>query len=176
MPLKKLKWTASAVCLVLALTACGTKPSSPPAATSQPTAKPQASVPAQKEAVVKVYFGDQDASKLVEKSTTIRYAAEEEKYAAAYAELKKAPGADAVSLFSHTEFRSARLKNGTLTVDLSLAAENRMGSSGEILYLDALKKTAFQFKEVEALELLVDGKKADSLMGHMELPAIIKRK
>ncbi|MNJ00980.1 hypothetical protein D3C73_1604640 [compost metagenome] len=50
-----------------------------------------------------------------------------------------------------------------------------MGSGGEVLLMDALKKAVFQFSEVQALDILVDGKIVDSLMGHVELEHPIKR-
>ncbi len=43
------------------------------------------------------------------------------------------------------------------------------------MLLEAIQKTLFQFPEVDSIDILVDGKPADSLMGHMELPHPIKR-
>lgn len=67
------------------------------------------------------------------------------------------------------------LKDGQVTVDLSLPDAARLGSPGEEMLLDALKKTLFQFSEVKTIEILLDGKQVESLMGHMELPHPIKR-
>jgi hypothetical protein len=41
--------------------------------------------------------------------------------------------------------------------------------------MQAIPKTLFQFQEVKTIELLVDGKKLDSLMGHVDLPHPIPR-
>jgi hypothetical protein len=50
-----------------------------------------------------------------------------------------------------------------------------LGAPGEDFFLQALKKTAFQFPEVKTLSVLKDGQKVESLMGHMDLPYPIKR-
>ncbi|MNP82329.1 hypothetical protein D3C76_1809300 [compost metagenome] len=50
-----------------------------------------------------------------------------------------------------------------------------MGSGGELLFLDVLKQTMFQFEEVQSIQLMVDGKETESLMGHVELENPIVR-
>lgn len=184
--------TCCAVGLAVLLSGCGQKQTQPPSssaspavtATPGPSASPGASAkngsdttsPGQTELKVKGFFADQDGSKLVQKELTVRYAKEENKYTAVLNALKKSPSADAVSLFPSISFHTATLKSGTLTVDMSLPDEARLGSGGEALFLDALKQTLFQFSEVQAIELLVDGEKVESLMGHLDLPHPIKRK
>jgi len=172
LPFKRIQWTVCTVGIALTITACGASPSG---GSSPMPSEPQASVPAAKESVIKVYYGDKEGTNLLERNATVRYTSDQEKYAAALNELKKAPDGDVEALFGQTDFRSIMLKDGTLTVDLVLSPGNRLGSGGEALYLQALKNTLFQFAEVQALDLLVDGKKPDSIMGHVELPALIRR-
>lgn len=139
------------------------------------TASPTGTVQAEKEASILAYYADKEATKLIQKNVTIRYAAEEGKYLAALRSLNKSPSEEAVSLCPNMNFRSAKLAEGTVTVDLTLSDQDRLGSGGEVLLLDALKQTLFQFNEVQAIELLVDGKQTESLMGHMELMHPFKR-
>lgn len=54
-------------------------------------------------------------------------------------------------------------------MDVHMPDEARLGAGGEQFALDALTKTMFQFDEVKSVELLVDGAKVESLMGHVDL-------
>lgn len=146
------------------------KPSSSPSV--QPTAQPGES----KKLQIQSYYSDNDAEKLLMKNVTISYVKEEGKYLAALESLKKSPASDAVSLCPNTSFRSAVLSNGKLTINLTIPASDNLGSGGEQMLLDAIQKTLFQFTEVQSIDLLVDGKPVESLMGHVELLHPIKRK
>lgn len=140
-------------------------PAAPPAANSEQT----------KQAKVKVYFGDAQMEKLVEKEASISYKQDSDKYLATL-KAQSTDGDAALSpLFKGFTFKSATLKDGKLTVDLSMAPESRLGSGGEEMVLSALQKSLFQFSEVQSIDILLDGKPAESLMGHMELPHPIKR-
>lgn len=147
------------------------------AAPSQSTAPATPSPAQEKELAIKAYFGQAngDNTALVEKQVSIKFDKDENKYLAALNALKKSPSTDAVSLCPRTTFLSAKLNSGKLSVNLKLPDEDRLGSAGEGLLLDAFRKTLFQFNEVETFEILVDGKKPDSLMGHFELPEWFKR-
>ncbi|TDG00173.1 GerMN domain-containing protein [Paenibacillus piri] len=173
--------------VALALSGCGQKPtdsgpasqgSTPPANGGQ-TAPPDQKPPAEKEAVslpIKAYFGDEQATKLVEKEVTISYKDEKDKYMAALQALKNVPqDGKLVPLAGALGFKSAELKDKKLNVDLTVSGEGRLGAPGEKMLLDAIRQTLFQFKEVDAIDILVDGKPAESLMGHMDLPHPIKR-
>jgi spore germination protein GerM len=173
-----------AAAFTLALTGCGQKDkpaaqpepkrADAPADTKTPAATPN--TPDKKEAAVKLYFGDENGEKLVEKQLKITYAADSDKYMAALNALKTAPDAKTVSLFGGFTFKSAALDKSDLRVDLSLDANGQLGSEGEELMLQALQKTLFQFPEVQNIYITEDGKQVDSLMGHMDLPYPIKRK
>lgn len=146
-----------------------------PALASPGKAAPAATAQAEKEASVQAYYADTEATKLMLKNVTIRYTEEQGKYLAALKALAKSPSADAISLCPNMVFRSAVLAGGTLSVDLTVSDKDRLGSGGEALLLDALKQTLFQFQEVQAIDLLVDGKQTETLMGHMELKHPFKR-
>lgn len=175
--------------LTMALTACGQKQqmvngsgseqsvnpvtTATPSPTPSPTPTPEPSL--QKK--VKAYYSDSEEMKLVEKEVTITYKKDAEVYEAALNALKKSDDPKAVSLFEDLKFTSVAFDKakGELKLDLAFGPKTQLGAPGEELFLQALKKTVFQFPEVKALFVLKDGKEVDSLMGHLELPYPIKR-
>lgn len=178
--------------LAVALSGCGQKPmngangvqgSETPTTGNSQTTPPATQKEAPQDALkepnqlrIKAYYGDEQATKLVEKEVTINFKEEKDKYTAALWTLKKAPqNSGLVPLAEALGFKSAVLKDKKLTLDLTVSGEGRLGAPGEAMLLEAIKKTLFQFKEVDSIDILVDGKAADSLMGHMDLPHPIKR-
>jgi hypothetical protein len=145
------------------------------ASSQQPTPTPSVPITENKQLKIKAYFGDENGEKLVEQEMEISYKLDDEKYLAAFKVLSVSPDSKKLAFFKGFTFKTAVLKNGLLTVDVSMAPEARLGAGGEELLLQALKKTVFQFSEVNSLEFLLDGKAVESLMGHMELPHPIKR-
>lgn len=182
------KGLAAAAVFTLLLSGCGqSKPpaqssgATPPANTEQGTAAPpRTATPApnreqNKELKVKAYYSDANFEKLVEKDATISYKQDQDKYKAALEMLKTSPDNQTLPLFKGFTFNKVELSNGQLTIDLSMSPESRLGSGGEEMLLNALQNTLFQFSEVQAIQVLVDGKQVESLMGHMDLPHPIKR-
>jgi hypothetical protein len=112
---------------------------------------------------------------LVEKEGSITYEADADKYKKTLLKLQTAPDTSVVSLFKGITIQTAQLQDGLLTVNMTITDQGRLGAPGEALLLDAFKKSIFQFSEVKTIELLVDGKKTESLMGHMDVPHPIKR-
>jgi len=179
--------------LTLTLTACGQKQllvgGAAPQSTSQvtspavptpqptPTASPQSTQAPLHEKKVKAYYSDPDEMKLVEKEVTVSYKQDSGMYEAAFNALKSSHDANAVSLFDDMAFTSVKLDaaKGELHIDMKFGPKTQLGAPGEDLFLQALKKTAFQFPEVKTLYVLKDGKQVESLMGHLELPYPIKR-
>lgn len=175
--------------LTMSITACGQKQQLVNGSGSQATVTPAATVSAaptvaptptpepslQKK--VKVYYSDQEEMKLVEKEVSITYKKDADVYEAALNALKKSDDPKAVSLFEDLKFTSVAFDNakGELKLDLAFGPKTQLGSPGEDLFLQALKKTVFQFPEVKTVFVLKDGKQVDSLMGHLELPYPIKR-
>lgn len=171
----------AAIGFMLSAAGCGEKPGSDPKKGAAPT-PPSVSSPsvepspsAGKQTVIHTFYGNADSTALVQKETVIRYDRDDDKYLAALNALKRSPGTDAVALCPNMTYRSAKLTAGKLTVDLTLSDQDRLGSGGEALLIDAFKRTLFQFPEIESFEILVDGKKAESMMGHMELLYPFKR-
>ncbi|RCX23366.1 sporulation and spore germination protein [Fontibacillus phaseoli] len=115
------------------------------------------------------FFTDDQLLELKKVSAEITYKEEQDKYLAALKTLKESGSSDLIPLWGKVEFHTAKLENGELSIDITLPDEARLGAGGEVLALDALKQTMFQFQEVKSIELLVDGKQVDTLMGHEEL-------
>ncbi|WP_058304525.1 GerMN domain-containing protein [Gorillibacterium timonense] len=145
-----------------------------PAATSTISEAPTAT-PEQKTETIKAYYANADGTELVEKTVTIQADKADDKYLNTLKVLTSTDDSNLFPLAKGLQFKSAELEDGTLTVDLSILDEGRLGSGGEVLLMDALQKTVFQFAEINALEILVDGKQIESLMGHVELEHPIKR-
>lgn len=190
------KGMAAAAIAALLLAGCGTSkaplqgtaetPPSKSGQAAQPgtgedktTTPPETSAPKpdpdKKELKIKAYYSDAQLEKLVQKDVTIRFKQDKDKYLAALDQLKKSPDDSTIPLFKGFTYKSVALKDGQLNLDVSIADDGRLGSGGEEMLLDALQKTMFQFSEVKSVEVLVDGKQVESLMGHMDLPHPIKR-
>ncbi|CAH0122208.1 MULTISPECIES: GerMN domain-containing protein [unclassified Paenibacillus] len=124
---------------------------------------------------VHVYFTDDQLMELTEKSVEISYESPDQKYMAALQALQHTDDPNLISLWAKAEFLSADNKEGALTVDMNIPAEARLGAPGEELAVNALLQTMFQFDEVQSIELLVDGQKVESLMGHVDLQSPFQR-
>jgi hypothetical protein len=173
--------------IALAVSGCGQKPATNAALqTTAPVSTPVVSAtpaptptptPELKKSTVKVYFTDSNQSKLVEKEATVSYKPDEAPYAATLNALKKSSDSSLASLFTDITFKTVAFDKATgdLKLDLGFGPNAQFGAPGEDYFLQALKKTAFQFPEVKTLSVLKDGQKVDSLMGHMDLPYPIKR-
>jgi hypothetical protein len=153
-----------------------------PAPTAPIPASNQTSTPASTTSIVdnkqlklKIYYGNENGDKLVEQETNISYKQDDEKYLATLEALSTSADPAKLPLLKGFTFKKVTAQNGLLTMDISMAPESRLGAGGEELLLKALKQTLFQFTEIKSIEVLVDGKAVDSLMGHMELPHPIKR-
>jgi hypothetical protein len=169
-------------CFVIIASGCGKTTVNPKNAAEQTTPNPSQTSPTQtvspaatsqtdeKEQPIKVYYGNEDGSALTEHTANIRFTTPSSKYLGALNALKQSQDAKAVPLCPDFMFKTAELKDGNLTVDLSFTPNDQLGSNGESLLMQAIPKTLFQFEEVKTIDLLVDGKKQDSLMGHVELP------
>jgi hypothetical protein len=142
---------------------------------SQTVSPPAASLSDQKEQQIKVYYGNEDGSALIENTANLRFTTLSSKYLGALNALKQSQDAKAVPLCPSFTFKTAELKDGNLTIDLSFTPNDQLGANGESLLMQAIPKTLFQFQEVKTIDLLVDGKKLDSLMGHVDLPHPIPR-
>lgn len=201
-PRFKLAALLAAAAVTAALAGCGAKapeggagasspsPSPSPAATAAPSLSPSpqtaegsgdgasagsgAEAQLQK-ATIQIYQTDSELLELKAFDAEISYKSDADKLAAALEALAGADRDGYLSLWQGVEFRSVQLKDGAAQVDLTLPDDARLGGSGEQLAIDSLARTAFQFPDIESLDVTVDGEAVESLMGHVELEHPIKR-
>jgi len=119
------------------------------------------------------YYLNETADQLIEKKVPISYENPTEKYSLALHALKTAPQLDLYPLFTNIHFNTIQQVNNSLLIDLRI--DLQWGSIGEYFTLQALQKTIFQFSEINSIYITRDGKRIDSLMGHVELPYPITR-
>jgi hypothetical protein len=116
-----------------------------------------------------IYLTDADLLEMVENKVELSYENEEDLIKAAVTALQQDAGADAVSLWQPIVIHSVELKDGLVNLNIQVTEEARLGAPGEQLLIDTLQKTLFQFDFVKEIEILVDGEKVESLMGHVDL-------
>lgn len=170
---------------MLLIASCGKGPESaqPPSDASSgagaqaPAGEPPGGTKAKPEPVtVKYYVANDRLDGLLEREAVVEPEEPSDTYRLAMEALKRGDeSAGELPLWKNAVFRRVELAGGVLIVDVSLPGEARLGSMGEALAIEAIARTAFQFEEVSALEILVDGEQADSLMGHEELAHPIVR-
>lgn len=129
-----------------------------------------------KKRVIQAYFTDEQMDDLIVKEIEISYSNEDEKYTQTLEALQHSGAPELLSLWDKVSFKEVKLKDGKLTVDLSLPDEARLGAGGESLAVESLTEALFQFDEVKSIEVLVDGQQVETLMGHVELEHPILRK
>lgn len=185
--MKRKLWISSLMLLtvIVVATACGQKQqtASPNNEKNSNVTTPAAADPQnpnqqeedQTKETIDAYFTDEQIMDLKKESKEITYKDNNEKYIAALKSLQSANDDKLISLWEKVTFKTAEFKDGLVTVDITLPNEARLGSGGESLAIDSLKSTLFQFPEVTEIELLVDGAKVDTLMGHVELEHPMKR-
>jgi len=164
--LKKTILVLSTLLLTVAIAAgCGQKSADP-----QPGDQTEVVQPAEQTLKIQSFYTDDQILNLVPKDTEIKFSDAKAKYLAALKTLQQTDDEKLIALWDKSEFLSATLKDdGALTVDVKIPEDAHLGASGEDLALQALLKTSFQFDEVKTVDILVDGKSVDSLMGHVEL-------
>lgn len=128
------------------------------------------------EANITLYYTDPEMLEVKQASRVVTYTDEQDKYRKAFEALQQSDNAELRPLWDEAiTLRSVQFDGGELTLDISKPAEANLGSIGEMYALDALQQTFFQFEEVQAIELLLEGEKVETLMGHVELEHPMKR-
>lgn len=146
--------------------------------TAQPTAVSEISTPkptstpavAEKQSQsIEVYYTDTQVMDLVSAKATISFTNDVEKYTEAFKALQYSENADLIPLWGKIELKSLKFVDGQVLMDIHKPDEAQLGAGGESYAISALAKTYFQFAEVKSVEVLVDGEKVESLMGHVDL-------
>ena len=164
--MKKTILVLSTLLLVIAIAAgCGQKSAEP-----QTGDQTQVEKPAEQTLKIQSFYTDDQILNLVPQDKEIKFSDPKEKYLAALKTLQQTDDSKQIALWDKSEFLSATLQDdGALTVDVKIPEDAHLGASGEDLALQALLKTSFQFEEVKTVDILVEGKSVDSMMGHVEL-------
>jgi len=176
----KARGLLAVIILSAALAGCGVqdKPGNNPGSTVSPTSSPSPSpepTPALKEQDAIIYLTDAELNETVEHPVKLTYEADIDLVKAAMAELQKDAGDNKLSLWKRIEIKSVELSDGLVTLDIHFPDEARLGAPGEMFLIKTLQQTLFQFDVVQSIELLVDGAKVETLMGHVELEYPMKK-
>jgi len=161
---RKKVWIAAAA-IALLLSGCGAVSKDPGGAA--PSAEPP--VAEQQSIEISIYAVENESMELTERKEKLFYNNEQELVGAAIASLQADPGNGSLSLWKAIPLHSIKLQEGIVTLDISLPDEARVGAQGEMQLIESLKKTIFQLDSIKGIEILLDGAKTDSLMGHVGL-------
>lgn len=128
---------------------------------------------------VKIYYPDDSGINLVAVKRNIEVKNDAEKYLAAVKLLMTPPTEkDLTVIFpKNAKINDVKFEDGTVFVDFdeNITKSFAGGSTGEEFLVSSVVKTLTEFKEVKQVRFLVDGKEIETLSGHMDLSAPIKR-
>ena len=138
--------------------------------TEAPAVQPGVTTPtAPEQTEVKLYFPNDTGDGLGIAKATVPT---EDKYTAAVKALvagTKEPGLTGI-FPADVKVRSVRVENGLATVDFSSELTHHFvgGSTGEQMLVSALVNTLTDFPEVERVLLTVEGKRIETIAGHLD--------
>ncbi len=126
---------------------------------------------------IKVYYPDDKGMKLVGETRTLK--PKEDKYKEAVQSLLSGTKTNGVTTIipAKTKLNNIEVNNGVATVDFSedLVKNFIGGSTGEEMLVGSIVNTLTEFSEVKSVQILLDGKKVNSLAGHIDASVPIKR-
>lgn len=133
---------------------------------------------AAKEITIKVYYPNDDGTKLIAVSRKVT-TGQDDPYTAAMRSLlsgTKEKGQTTI-IPKQAKLQSVKVENGTASVSFSkeLAKNFVGGSTGEEMLVGSIVDTLTEFPEVKRVRILIDGKSIESLSGHMDLTQPLTR-
>lgn len=153
----------------------GQTATAPPAGTTTPDKQP--APPAAETMAVTVYYATKDAMYLVPETHTVPKT--EHPAQAAIEQLLSAPkNAELVrTLPEGTKLKGITIKDHIAYVDFNdkLVKNGRGGSAGEILAVGAIVNTLTEFPEIYKVQIMVEGKKVETLYGHLDTSEPLSR-
>ncbi|MCW2277436.1 GerMN domain-containing protein [Heliophilum fasciatum] len=148
---------------------------------AEPTGTQDRGVTAQpaQEVTLTLYFADPKGQNLVQEKRTV--AKSESPARMAMQELIKGPSAGTQKLPTiptGTRLLDIGVKDGLCTVNLSgeVQKNHQGGSTNESLTVYSIVNTLTQFPTITKVQLLVEGKKVESLAGHMDVSQAMARR
>ena len=127
---------------------------------------------------IKVYYPDEQGMKLIADKRTVSLDGQE-KYTAAMESLLEGTNEKGQTniIPKQAKLRSVKVENGTASVDFTgdLVKNFVGGSTGETMLVGSVVDTMTEFPEVKRVQILIDGKKVESLSGHMDLSQPLTR-
>ena len=127
---------------------------------------------------IKVYYPDDNGMKLVAETRTVE-TTQDGKYKVAMESLLSGTKAKGVVTIipKKAKLKSVAVKDGIATVDFSedLVKNFAGGSTGEEMLVGSIVNTLTEFPEVKSVQILLEGKKVDSLAGHLDTSKPLKR-
>ena len=128
---------------------------------------------------VTVYYPDDAGMNLVPVKREIKVTNDKDKYLAAVnCLLETPPEEDLTKIFPKgAKIIGVDVEKNTAVVNLDSGITKNFigGSTGEEFLINSVVDTLTEFKEINQVAFLIDGKEVETLAGHMDLSAPIKR-
>ena len=123
---------------------------------------------------IKIYFSDEEGTRLVPERRIVKVLSLEAEVREALEILLAGPNDSRLAspIPQGARIRSVRIKDGLAIIDLSeeIAFKHTGGSSGELQTVYSIVNTvALNFPQIKLVELLIQGKKASTLAGHIDI-------
>jgi germination protein M len=153
----------------------------PPADTTNTTAAPSSSESTPNSSApqtikITLYFPNADASGLVPVERTVQVS-NQEVIKAMFNELSSPPSGLEKPLPKGTILRSATVKDGVATLDLSSEFQKNFGggSSAEMMTMYSIVNTITTLSNVQSVQFLLEGKKLDGILGNLDTSSPLTR-
>ena len=124
-----------------------------------------------------LYFPNSEASGLISTDRTV-VVTDQEVIKTMFSELANPPSGMEKPLPKGTTLKSAIVKDGVATIDLSTEFQKNFagGSTGEQMTIYSIVNTLTTLSNVQSIQFLLDGKKQDAILGELDTSVPIKRK
>jgi spore germination protein GerM len=127
---------------------------------------------------IKVYFPNDEGTKLIAESKKIKNSGADQYTETMNALLEGSKDKKVVSIIpAGTKLRSVKVDKGIAYVDFSqeLIKKFNGGSTGELMLVGSIVDTLTEYPEIKGVQILVEGKKVETIAGHMDTSEPLKR-
>lgn len=142
---------------------------------TSPLQTPTPTVPDAPTLSLMIYGVDPELTELVTRTAEVAYADDLTVLKAMLAQLQENETENWLPLWKKIEFTSVNIVDGNVMIDLSFDDSARSGALVELYMIESLLSTVFQLPAVQTVTVLIDGEKADSLMGHVSIEQAFSR-